>query len=480
MNDLILIAISFLYIFLVIGLASIVDRSSKEKTEVPRKLIHILVGNWIFLGPLFDNYWTMIFTPLAFVILNYFSVKSSTFSSMEGNREGENFGTVYYALSLVFLSSLSYFTAKWLYALLGILIMAYGDGLAALFGIKYGSRNFAINPKKTREGSFIVFMFGFLITLTLPLYYFKSIRIPVIYFLIIAFVNGLYSFILELSGENGLDNLLLPIGSGLLGGLLIYHPSKGLFITLALSFAILFLAYRKRSISLDGAAVALITGAILYYCGGIYVYLALIGFFILGSLVSKISNSYKETVKKKSSESKGRNAIQVLSNSLPALIFSFLYYISSDSLYLLLAFVIFAGASADTFGSEIGSLSKRKVISLVGFREVPRGLSGGVSLLGLIASALGALILSLFAYPGFGKSGIIFCASLGFIGSLIDSILGALIQRKYRTKEGSLSDFPANLGDEPVMGLDFVSNNTVNLLTLSILGLLAYYLLNFL
>src|SRR5699024_7117544 len=113
--------------------------------------------------------------------------------------------------------------------LLGILIMAYGDGLAALFGIKYGSRNFAINPKKTREGSFIVFMFGFLITLTLPLYYFKSIRIPFIYFLIIAFVNGLYSFILELSGENGLDNLLLPIGSGLLGGLLIYHPFKGLF-----------------------------------------------------------------------------------------------------------------------------------------------------------------------------------------------------------------------------------------------------------
>lgn len=478
MNDLILIAISFLYIFFVIGLASIIDRSSKEKTEFPRKLIHILVGNWIFLGPFFENYWTMIFTPLVFVILNYFSVKSSSFSTMNKTRDKENFGTVYYAISLVFLATLSYFTGKWLYGLLGILIMTYGDGLAALIGIKYGYRYFAINPEKTYEGSFIVFMFGFLITLTLPLYYFKSVNAPFIFFLIVGFVNGIYAFVLELSGKNGLDNLLLPIGSGLLGGLLIYHPSEGLFLTLDLSTAILFLAYRKKAISLDGTGVALMVGAILYYCGGLSLYLALIGFFILGSLVSKFTNPYKAYIKEgKVSGKEGRNAIQVLSNSLPALVLSFIYYLSGNSLYLLLAFVTFAGASADTFASELGSLSKRRVISLIGFGEVPRGLSGGVSLLGILASLLGAFLLSLFVYPEFGKSGLVFCTILGFAGSIIDSILGALFQRKYLNIEGKLSDYPNKLDQEPDQGLAFVSNNTVNLFTLCILGLIGYWFL---
>ncbi|MGO3018651.1 MAG: DUF92 domain-containing protein [Anaerococcus sp.] len=478
MNDLILIAISLLYIFFVIGIASIVDKSLKERTELPRKIIHILVGNWIFLGPLFENYWTMIFTPLLFVVLNFFSVKFSLFFSMERQGDKGNFGIVYYAISLVCLSTLSYFTGKWMYAFLGILIMAYGDGLAAIFGIRFGSKNFSINPTKTYEGSFMVFLFGFLITLILPLFYFKEIKTPLLFFLMIGFIIGVYSSILELSGKDGLDNLLLPIGSGLMGGLLIYHFSKVFLLTLSISSVILYFAFKKRAISLDGIGLAILTGAILYICGGIYIYLALIGFFILGSIISKINNTYKSSIKENEFDKKiGRNGIQVLSNSLPAVVFSFIFYISSDYRYLLLAFVIFAGASADTFASEIGSLSKGKVISLIGFKKVPRGLSGGVSLLGVIASLLGALLLSIFAYPEFEIYGVSFCFILGFIGSIIDSVLGYIFQRKYRLKNGQLSDFKESKEDLPVKGLYFVSNNTVNLFTLITIGLIGYLFL---
>lgn len=478
MNDLILIAISFLYVFFIIGIASVIDRSSKEKSEFPRKIVHILVGNWIFLGPLFENYWAMIFTPLVFVFLNYFSIKSQTFHSMERNGSKRDYGTVYYAISLVLLSSLSYYTGKWIYALIGILIMTYGDGLAALFGMKYGYRNFIVNPKKTYEGSFIVFVFGFIISLILPLFYFEKISVSFTFFLGISLINGIYSLILELAGRNGLDNLLLPIGSGIMGGLMIYHPSKGFFLSLLISSAILFYAYKKRAISIDGASIAILVGAILYFCGGLYLYLALLGFFILGSIITKIKNPYKNSIKKYNKESNnGRNASQVLSNSLPAVVLAFMYYLSHNSLYLLLAFVIFAGASADTFASEIGSLSKRKVISLIGLKEVPRGLSGGVSILGILASIVGALILSFFVYPEFGKSGVIFCTFLGFLGSIIDSILGSLFQRKYMTSDGLLSDYQEIKTDTPVKGLVFVSNNTVNLISLIIIGLAGYLLM---
>lgn len=476
MNDLILIAISFLYIFFVIGIASIIDRSLNEKTELPRKIIHILVGNWILLGPLFESYWALIFTPLVFVFLNFYSVKSSTFFSMERHGDKRNFGTVYYAISLVFLSTLSFITGKWLYAFLGILIMAYGDGLAALFGIKYGSKNFTINSSKTHEGSFIVFLSGFLITLIFPLFYFDHVETPLSFFLVIGFIIGIYSFILELSGKDGLDNLLLPIGSGLMGGFLIYFYSNRFLLSLCLSSAILFLAYRKKSISLDGVGLAVLTGAVLYICGGIYIYLALIGFFILGSIISKVTNTYKSSIEMdKFDKDLGRTGIQVLANSLPATVFSIIFSISSNYTYLLLAFAIFASASADTFASEIGSLAKGKVISPIGFKEVPRGLSGGVSLLGIFASFLGSFLLAIFAYPEFGLAGVKFCLILGFIGSIIDSILGYIFQRKYIHKDGKLSDFKESEDDRPVKGLSFVSNNTVNLCTLIIIGLIGYF-----
>lgn len=477
MNDLILIAISFLYIFLVIAIASFIDRALSEKSELPRKFIHILVGNWIFLAPIFKSYWTMIFTPLVFVILNFYSLKSNSFSSMKRN-EDINYGTVYYAISLVFLTSLSFYTQKWLYSFLGILIMAYADGFAALFGIEYGTKNFLLNSNKTYEGSFIVFIFSFLITLLTPLYHFKNISAPFLFFLSVGIINGFYAFVLELSGKDGLDNLFLPIGSGIMGGFLIYYPSKGFLLSLLVSSLILYFALKKNAITLDALSVALLTGAILYICGGVYIYLALIGFFILASYVSSLDNSYKKSIiKDKFKKENGRNYIQVLANSLPALIFSFIFYLTDNHKYLILSFVILSAASADTFASEIGFLSKRKVYSILTLKQVPRGLSGGVSFLGILGSILGSFLLSLFSYFEFGLVGVKFCFIMGFISSIIDSILGLIFQRKYLRLDGSLSDFKEYEDDKPIRGFSFVSNNTVNLVSLTIIGIISYFLL---
>ena len=49
--DILLIGLSFLYIFLVIGFSIIIFR--KNQGELSRKFIHIMVGNWIFISVFF-------------------------------------------------------------------------------------------------------------------------------------------------------------------------------------------------------------------------------------------------------------------------------------------------------------------------------------------------------------------------------------------------------------------------------------------
>ena len=57
-------------------------------------------------------------------------------------------------------------------------------------------------------------------------------------------------------------------------------------------------------------------------------------------------------------------------------------------------------------------------------------------------------------------------AGFGVIGTVIDSILGALLQAKYRSVDGELMDGP-KLGslNAPDKGFVFVNNDAVNFLT---------------
>jgi len=57
---------------------------------------------------------------------------------------------------------------------------------------------------------------------------------------------------------------------------------------------------------------------------------------------------------------------------------------------------------------------------------------------------------------------------------LIDSILGALFQRKYLTKEGIISDKKFYDNQKPIKGFSWMSNNIVNLISLCIVVLLGY------
>ena len=82
----------------------------------------------------FTNVWFAAFVPLTFVIINYLSYKKGIIKVMERDKQ-DGLGTVYYAISLLILTIISFgIFKKPSLGLIPTLVMAYGDGLAAVIG----------------------------------------------------------------------------------------------------------------------------------------------------------------------------------------------------------------------------------------------------------------------------------------------------------------------------------------------------------
>ncbi len=96
-----------------------------------------------------------------------------------------------------------------------------------------------------------------------------------------------------------------------------------------------------------------------------------------------------------------RDAQQVLANSLPAILSLTLYFFSQKELFLVGYASAIAGATADTWGSEIGVLSDKEPRSILTLKTISKGLSGGVSLLGSSASLAGSLLIAIAFYTTF-------------------------------------------------------------------------------
>jgi uncharacterized protein (TIGR00297 family) len=86
-----------------------------------------------------------------------------------------------------------------------------------------------------------------------------------------------------------------------------------------------------------------------------------------------------------------------------------------------------AAALADTLSGEIGMLSRTLPRLILGFRPVPPGTNGGVTMLGTVSGVAAALVLA-GAGLGLGFLGGRWAAAVAFggaAGTLFDSILGA-------------------------------------------------------
>ena len=207
--------VSFTYIALVIVSAKMFEKKGKE---ISRKFIHIMLGNWWIIAMLFfDNVWFAAFGPAVFVIVNYLSYKKDLIKVMERD-EQDGFGTVYYALSLLILAIVSFGIFKNpALGLVPTLVMAYGDGLAAIIGKKTKSKRYKLSDtKKSFAGSLtmfliaLVFIGGYLWFVNMDVFW-TSTHWPLISIMMAFCITAIEA----ISGK-GIDNVSVPISTLLL------------------------------------------------------------------------------------------------------------------------------------------------------------------------------------------------------------------------------------------------------------------------
>ena len=200
------IIVSYVYIVLVIVGAKLFERLGKEAS---RKFIHIMLGNWWIIAMIFfDNVIWAAFVPATFVIINYISYKKNIIAVMErDDNNEEGLGTVYYALSLLILSIITFGVInKPELGLIPVLVMAYADGLAAIFGKKIKSKKINIGKtQKSVAGSLTMFIVSFVLIAGFLAY------IGIVMWPLYAIIMSLFITIIELISVKGLDNITVPI-----------------------------------------------------------------------------------------------------------------------------------------------------------------------------------------------------------------------------------------------------------------------------
>lgn len=212
MNNWMGILVSYLYIALVIMGAKIFEKKGKEAS---RKFIHIMLGNWWFIAMYyFTNVFFAAFVPATFIIINYLSYKKDIIKVMERDQQ-DGLGTVYYAVSLFILVIVSFGICKTpSLGLIPNLVMAYGDGFAALLGKAIESKKYKLgDSKKSTAGSITMMiistiLIGAYLAFWHPTAFWATPHWPLISVLI-----GFAITAIEAISVKGTDNITVPLGT---------------------------------------------------------------------------------------------------------------------------------------------------------------------------------------------------------------------------------------------------------------------------
>jgi uncharacterized protein (TIGR00297 family) len=210
-------------------------------------------------------------------------------------------------------------------------------------------------------------------------------------------------------------------------------PVDALALGVLLASVVGWLAFRAGALTSGGALAATVLGTLTFGFGGINAALLLIFFFVTSSLLSRFRRKQKEAFLLGFAKGGCRDASQVVANGGVALICMCLYA-WNGSRFPLMGFVgAIAVATADTWATEIGVLSREQTRSILTGRVVLRGTSGGVTALGMSASLVGAAVIGGLGYFVLQDLRSIPLGLLGgIVGAIFDSLLGARWQVMYR------------------------------------------------
>ena len=205
-------------------------------------------------------------------------------------------------------------------------------------------------------------------------------------------------------------------------------------------------AWLLRGVTLSGALAGAGIAFLLYLTGGPAAFLTLLSVFLLSLAATRFGYGRKRLLGV-AEQRHGRTAAQVVANLFAASLFSLFAGLPGC---VAASVAALAEAAADTVSSEIGQAVGKDPVLITTFKPVAIGADGGISLPGTAAGLVAALAVSVMAV----KSGwlpshhLLLATGAGFFGMLLDSVLGATLERR-----GRMNNDAVNFGGTAVAAL---------------------------
>lgn len=204
------VGITVIYLTVMLVCAESLNRLTAVGAELTRKVVHIGSGHVILIAWLLNiPAWVGIGASAiagVIAILSYFLPILPSINSVGRN----SLGTFFYAISMGILVACFWTINAPQYAAIGILVMAWGDGLAAIIGQRFGKHPYQFfGSRKSWEGSATMAAVSFIVTLLiLLLVQGNSWQTWCVSLLVALVATGLEAF-----SKLGIDNLTVPLGS---------------------------------------------------------------------------------------------------------------------------------------------------------------------------------------------------------------------------------------------------------------------------
>ncbi len=435
--------------------------------EYEKQSIYILLGLLVLFFPFFnDNQSTLaLLFLITSILLSAVPPESSFFrffARESDKRAGKLIGIIQLFMTVAILLIISLIVGvdiagvnKFPIFIIGaaFAITTFGDGIADIINIidKEKQQNHTLSSHKIYSakssivfliaGSVFAFISGLWVS-SLTLY------VPMGMLIFLSVIGALTGALLE-SMTKDEDNIVIPFGSAMVMWLFYmfgYNVDTSYLIKVLLfSFVLGYLSYRARVADVSAMLSATLLGVVIIISSDIKWFFILLAFFLLGSMFTR----YKYDFKMAHGIAQGKGGVRgyknVFSNSLAALTLSVAYGIyheiyPSHGLVLMAAYLgSVATACGDTLASEIGETYKGEPRMITTFKKARPGTDGAVSILGEGASFFGASVIALLTYIliPIDISLVFAVIAGGFIGTNIDSVLGATLQQKgYLTNNG--------------------------------------------
>ncbi len=438
--------------------------------EYRRQIIHAGLGFLILLFPFIDTNILVVIAFLVHIIIRYLPENSMLYDliankTIHNNRITKNRGIISaHNLSLsVFIlllinaifehTSFSYP----LYILTGaVAIATFGDSAATIMRHKRQLKYYALTaeeyPEKIYQGEIhklysvksSTAMLGVgMITAFLAgswVVYCQEIDVSYNFVFFIAAIGAATGALIESIPSKVNDNLTVPLGAGMTMWLFSTFgysvPPSQMAIALVFSLVLGYLAYKAKIADVSAVLSAtLICVLIIVFTNVLWLFL-LLTFFILGGASTKYKYRFKKSIGLAQSKGGIRNYDNVFSNSTSALVLAVAHGIYPQfGPFLTYAYLgTVATATGDTLASEIGTTSRTKPRMITTFKVVEPGIDGGVTLIGQLVAIIGPMIIGILAAL-FGivdniPLAIFITTTGGFLGTNLDSLLGATLQNR--------------------------------------------------